>query len=152
MSRDGSPEASVGLNEVLENGIEWMRSLKAALLDEREALERRDSEGLVAAARSKEALAAKLLIVDRHRTEIGLLTERIAGGENRAMQERLSTFRQIASDCERLNRTNGTIIRSRHRQVMDGLSILRGLDHDEDTYTPRGRTEAAVGRRTLTEA
>jgi flagellar biosynthesis/type III secretory pathway chaperone len=152
VSRDGSPEDNAGLEEVLDNGIEWMRSLKAALIDEREALEHRDSDGLVAAARSKEALTAKLRIVDRHRTEIGLLAAQTARGGNRAMRERLSTFRQIASDCEHLNRTNGIIIRSRHRQVMDGLAILRGRDHGEDTYTPRGKTAAAVGRRTLTEA
>jgi flagellar biosynthesis/type III secretory pathway chaperone len=152
VSQDGSPEDSIGLDEVLENGIEWMQSLKAALMDEREALEHRNSERLAAAARTKDALTTKLLIVDRHRTEIGLLAEQVARGDNRKMQQRLITFRRIASDCERLNRTNGIIIRARHRQIMDGLSVLRGRDHDEDTYTLRGKAEATGSRRTLTEA
>jgi flagellar biosynthesis/type III secretory pathway chaperone len=156
---DSARSAESGeLAQILRSGIEWMRGLKDALLDERAALERRDTEALAATARSKEQLARKLLSVDRLSSEIETLgraadaDKRNDGGPDERLHGLLRTFRTVARDCERLNLTNGTIIRSRQRQVAEGLAVLRGRDRDEDTYTRAGSSAASGTRRVLTEA
>lgn len=143
-----------GLNElqqVLEDGIDWMRSMRASLVEERSALELRDAERLAEASSRKARYAEQLLGVDWQQAG-KRLEDRAAAGNGRAIQARWQAFLAIADDCERLNRTNGAIISARRRQLADGLAILQGRNHNEDTYSPRGATAAGGGRRTLTEA
>jgi flagellar biosynthesis/type III secretory pathway chaperone len=152
MSDHDSGRDGAGLGQILDRGIELMHGLKAALLDEREALAQRDAERLQEAAGRKDQLARQLLVVDSHKSEIRALAEQAGDSGKTGFRGRWQQLQDMVRDCERLNRTNGTIIRARRQQVMDGLSVLRGRDHDEDTYTLSGTTASTIGRRTLTEA
>jgi flagellar biosynthesis protein FlgN len=141
-----------GLADIIEHGIGCMQALKAALLDERDALAQRDAKRLADAVTSKEQLTRKLLVVERHKAELGRLTAQAPASPASAVRGRALELREIARECEQLNQTNGTIIRSRRQHVIDGLSVLRGRDYDEDTYTLSGATATSIGRRSLTEA
>jgi flagellar biosynthesis/type III secretory pathway chaperone len=151
VSEQGSDRGPTELQEVLENGLDWMRGMKATLVEERSALESRDSERLAEASTLKEQFAKLLLSVDWQSTEV-LLQDQPPNGAGEAVQQHWRAFLEIASDCERLNRTNGAIISARRQQVKDGLAILQGRNHNEDTYSQSGATAAASSRRTLTEA
>ena len=61
-------------------------------------------------------------------------------------------FRDIAGECDALNKTNGAIIHLRRQQVLDGLSILRGNPNETITYSPTGSGTTAMAGRPLTEA
>jgi flagellar biosynthesis/type III secretory pathway chaperone len=135
------------LEKMLNDGIRCMQGLKSILADERVALERRDAIALESTAKSKEELANKLTGFDRYAADIKNLA-----GATGSLSDRWREFQSIAKDCDLLNRTNGTIIRSRQQQVLAGLSLLRGNGSNDSTYTSTGSAPADVGRRTITEA
>jgi flagellar biosynthesis/type III secretory pathway chaperone len=136
------------LKEILSDGLGYVGNLKKALIEERDALENRDTELLASTAQSKETLAKNLAMFDFFRTDI----ENFARHDNGAVLDAWNEFQAIARDCDSLNRTNGAIIRARHDQISTGLSLLQGRDRSSDTYSPSGATAAASGRRSLTEA
>lgn len=136
------------LKEILSNGMEYVQDLKAVLVEEREALERRDTKLLEEAAKSKQTLAKNLAMFDFFRADIKTFAE----DESGSILDCWSQFQTVARDCDELNRTNGAIIRSRHEQVLAGLSLLQGRENDANTYTSTGSSAGSSGRRTLTEA
>ncbi|MDH3748939.1 MAG: flagellar protein FlgN [Gammaproteobacteria bacterium] len=135
------------LEEVLSDGIEFVHDLKAVLVQEREALERRDTKLLEEAAKTKQTLAKNLAMFDFFRADI----ETLAENESGPFSDSWTKFQSVARDCDELNRTNGAIIRSRHEQVLAGLSLLQGREQYADTYTSNGAAEGSPGRRKLTE-
>jgi flagellar biosynthesis/type III secretory pathway chaperone len=136
------------LKEILQDGIEYVTDLKAVLVEEREALERRDTKLIEAAAKSKQTLAKNLSMFDFFRADIQTLAGKGAG----QVSDLWGRFITVARACDQLNRTNGAIIRSRQEQVLAGLSLLQGREQDADTYTPTGSAAGSAGRRRLTEA
>lgn len=58
----------------------------------------------------------------------------------------------IARDCDRLNATNGSIIRLRRQQAMARLTLLRGSEFDNDTYGASGVEANSAGGRALAQA
>jgi len=136
------------LKEILSDGRGYVGDLKEALIEERDALENRDTELLASTAQSKETLARNLAMFDFFRADI----ENLARQDNGAILDAWNEFQAIARDCDSLNKTNGAIIRARHDQISTGLSLLQGRDQNSNTYTPSGSTAASSGRRSLTEA
>ena len=142
--------ASIGqprLEEILSEAIEHLHGLKAVLTEERGALEHRDSNLLEATAKSKQDIAEKLAVLDKCSADIKSLA-----GKTGPLSARWREFQDIARDCDLLNKTNGLIIRSRQQQVLAGLSLLRGSERNDNTYTQAGAATGNIGRRSLTEA
>lgn len=135
------------LKEILSDGIDYINGLKAVLVEERDALERRDSTLLESSAKTKETLAKNLAMFDFFRDDIATL----AANDNGEISDSWQTFQSIARDCDELNQTNGLIIRSRHQQVLTGLAVLQGRDGSAETYTSSGSAAATAGKRKLTE-
>jgi flagellar biosynthesis/type III secretory pathway chaperone len=157
-----SSDAGARMKSVLAEGIARALELKAALVEERDALERRDTARMADAANGKERLVAELARVEESRTSIigraGLagvadamraLADDCNSAELAASWER---YRGVARDCDVLNRTNGAIIQLRRRQIIDGLTLLRGEPPAAGTYSETGAAETGAGRRALTEA
>jgi flagellar biosynthesis/type III secretory pathway chaperone len=142
-----SHDSRTNLEAVLSNGIESMRNLKSLLLEERIALEQLDPDRLAATASSKRDLVAKLAGFIELDTAIAHVPE-VPG----PLADHWQKLRQVARECNELNRVNGTIIRSRHQQVLDGLAVLCGKEKLDSTYTASGSASAPNNRRTLTEA
>lgn len=136
------------LKEILSDGVVYINDLKAILVSERDALERRDTAQLEDAAGSKLTVAKNLSMFDFFRTEI----EELAANDSGSVSDAWNQFRSIAKECDELNRTNGAIIRARHEQVVTGLSLLQGRDRDAETYSSKGSASAASGRRKITQA
>lgn len=136
------------LKDILSDGLEYITSLKAVLVEERGALENRDTVLLETTSKSKETLAKNLAMFDFFRADI----ESLATSDDRSIFDAWHNFQSIARDCDALNRTNGAIIRARHDQVLTGLSVLQGRERDSDTYSSSGSTVGSAGRRSLTEA
>lgn len=136
------------LAAILSDGFGYLTELKAVLIEERGALEDRDTGLIESTAKSKETLAKNLAMFDFYRAEI----ESLAAENDSAIADSWNEFQSVARDCDRLNRTNGAIIRARHDQVTTGLSLLQGRERNTDTYTSKGTTRASAGRRSITEA
>lgn len=155
---DVSGEAGATMKTTLERCIDCALELKTALADERAALERRDTDAMAGAAEAKERLTAELAGLEESR-------RRIAGGGGDATMRALADgcgdadlaahwdrYRDVARDCDALNRTNGAIIQLRRRQIVDGLTLLRGEPPAAGTYTQTGAARVGAGGRELTEA
>jgi flagellar biosynthesis/type III secretory pathway chaperone len=136
------------LEEILSDGLGYVGDLKSALIEERNALENRDTTILETTAKSKQTLAKNLAMFDFFRADI----ESLAKERNGSILDDWNKFQTIARDCDAMNKTNGAIIRARYDQLATGLSLLQGRDTNANTYTPSGSTVAATGRRSLTEA
>lgn len=146
----GTPRAKdkSELEEILSDGLSYVGDLKTALIEERDALESRNTELLETTAQSKQTLAKNLAMFDFFRADI----ESFANEQDGSTLEAWNEFQSIARDCDELNKTNGAIIRTRYDQLAAGLSLLQGRDRNTDTYTPSGSTAASSGRRSLTQA
>lgn len=140
-------DGRANLETVLSDGIASMRSLKSLLLEERTALEQLDPDRLAATASSKQDLVAKL--AGFHELETAFANPVAAPGP---LADHWRELRRVARECDELNRVNGTIIRSRHQQVLDGLAVLSGNERRDSTYTASGSASAPTNRRSLTEA
>jgi flagellar biosynthesis/type III secretory pathway chaperone len=136
------------LEEVLTDGLGYVGALKSALIEERNALENRDTTILETTAKSKQTLAKNLAMFDFFRADI----ESLANEQSGSLLVAWNEFQTIARDCDAMNRTNGAIIRARYDQLATGLSLLQGRDKNSNTYTPSGSTVTSTGRRSLTEA
>lgn len=150
------------MKSVLEKGIACALELKAALIDERDALERRDTARMADAANGKERLVVELARLEESRTRIiGIAGFDGAADAMRALADSCDSpdlasswerYRGVARDCDTLNRTNGAIIQLRRRQIIDGLTLLRGEPPAAGTYSETGTADTGAGGRALTEA
>jgi flagellar biosynthesis/type III secretory pathway chaperone len=136
------------LEEILSDGLGYVGALKSALIEERNALENRDTSSLEKTAQSKQTLAKNLAMFDFFRADI----ESFANERSGSILDDWNEFQTIARDCDAMNKTNGAIIRARYDQLATGLSLLQGRDKNSNTYTPSGTTVTSTGRRSLTEA
>ncbi len=149
--------------EILSESVRCALGLKETLAEEREALERRDTVSLNSAAVSKTALIRQLAKLNEARSEVseqagfGSSTGKMAALADWCDDDSLVTncwqhFREIASECDLLNKTNGAIIHLRRQQILEGLSVLRGDQRDANTYAPAGTATNGMAGRALTEA
>jgi flagellar biosynthesis/type III secretory pathway chaperone len=136
------------LREILSDGLGYVGDLRKALIDERAALEHRDTAALETTAKSKQTLAKNLAMFDFFRADI----EVFAREQNGPVLDAWNEFQSIARDCDTLNKSNGAIIRARYDQLSTGLSLLQGRDRNSGTYSPSGASVDSSGRRSLTEA
>jgi flagellar biosynthesis/type III secretory pathway chaperone len=161
---NGSPDDTrYRIVEILSESVRCALGLKETLTDEREALERRDTVSLNTAAASKATLIRQLAKLNETRGEI---SEQAGFGSSTANMEALAEwcdddllvtncwqhFREIAGECDLLNKTNGAIIHLRRQQILEGLSVLRGDQRDANTYAPAGSATNGMAGRALTEA
>lgn len=163
MSTSTPAETRSRIQEILRDSVHWALGLKETLDQEREALEQRDIDALNQVAMTKEVLIRKLANLEVARAAA---SEEAGFGSSPAEMESLTewcdkdlsttnswkNFREIANECDARNRTNGAIIRLRRQQIIDGLSLLRGDEHDSSTYTSTGSASSEIGGRALTEA
>jgi len=163
MSNTSADDTRNQIVKILGESVDCALGLKETLVEERDALERRDTVSLNTAAMSKASLIRKLARLNEARGEV---SEQAGFGNGTETMDDLATwcddaslvsncwhhFREIASECDLLNKTNGAIILLRRQQILDGLSLLRGNQHDTNTYTPTGSTTNTIAGRPLTEA
>jgi flagellar biosynthesis/type III secretory pathway chaperone len=162
MSRRAAAETRQGLQKVLSDSIRCALSLKEILVDEKQALQQRDTVALGENSGLKESCIKKLAALELARGEIsrdagfaaGLndmpaLTQWCDQGDVIAGDWR--QFMQIARQCDALNATNGAIIRIRRQQILAGLSLLRGTDANAETYGISGSGTTGFGGRELAE-
>lgn len=138
-------------------------ALESALQDERAALEANDADALGTATSAKHEPVSRLAALERERATVA----RAAGFDpgpgamdallgwcdlEAALADEWRRFLDVARHCERLNTTNGAIIRLRRQQVMAGLAILRGGDVSPETYAASGVEAGSLGGRALAQA
>lgn len=135
------------LSELLDAGTRAAETLAGHLQAERAALETEDLEALGRAAQAKEAVLSDLERVESRRS--ALLARCGLAADSAAMQalgERCDDpavltgkwqhYLAVADDCQRVNTTNGAILRLRQQQIASTLAVLTG--GREATYGPRG--------------
>ena len=163
MSSASADDTRHRIVKILDDSVRCARGLKETLVEEREALERRDSVSLNTAAITKTKLISKLAKLNQARGEVSELagfgsgTEKMEAlaewcDDDLRVTECWQHFREIASECDALNKTNGAIIQIRRQHVLDGLSLLRGNSRDPGTYAPTGSATSAIAGRSLTQA
>lgn len=163
MSDESAHETRDRIIKVLTESVDCALGLKETLVDERDALERRDTISLHTAAASKAGLIRKLANLNETRGEISKQAGFSRGTEtmedlaawcddDSLVSNCWQHFREIARECDLLNKTNGAIILLRRQQILDGLSLLRGNQNSTSTYTPTGAAANSVAGRELTEA
>ncbi len=163
MSCASPDDTRIRIVKILGDSVRCVHDLKDILVEEREALEQRDTESLNTAASSKLALVSKMAELNKNRGEV---SEQAGFGNDPDNIDALadwcdddleitSAWQQlqvIASECDQINRTNGAIIHLRRRQVLDGLSVLRGEQNNDSTYAPAGSATSSAAGRTIVEA
>jgi len=163
MSNESADETRERIIRILTESVDCVLGLKETLVEERDALERRDTTSLNTAAVSKASLIRKLASLNETRGEI---SKQAGFGSSTETMDELAAwcdddslvsncwrhFREIASECDLLNKTNGAIILLRRQQILEGLSLLRGNQSDTSTYTPTGSATNSVAGRQLSEA
>ncbi len=131
------------LEHTLEHLIEQFTALKTILGDESDALERRDPDGLLAAAGRKHDCAVRIArLEDDLRDALGGVslheTLQRASAAQRAMYEPLHTsLTTLAWECRHYNAVNGKVIHRSRQSVAELARILSGSD-GESIYTARG--------------
>lgn len=151
------------LARIVADSRRHAEALLAALENERSALAANDAEALGSAVTAKHGPVSKLAALEQERADasrdagfepgpVGM--DAVIGwcDEESLLADGWSRFIEIARDCERLNTTNGAVIRLRRQQVMTGLAILRGGEYGTETYAASGVEAGTPGRRALAEA
>lgn len=163
MSRPSAAATREQIAAVLGESVLHALGLREALLEERHALEQRDTAALAQAVAIKGDCVAKLKKLEEQRAAVCRSAGFDAGPEQMARisdwcdEDSLidSGWRQlmeIAAECNTMNLTNGAIIRMRSQMVESNLAVLRGADPTPDTYGRAGQDGAAMHQRSLAEA
>ncbi|MDH4047918.1 MAG: flagellar protein FlgN [Gammaproteobacteria bacterium] len=151
------------LQKVLGDSVHCVLDLRDVLLQERGALEQRDTALLGKSADLKESCIRKLAAFEDARGEISrdagfsaslddmsALTEWC--DKDAVIRNCWSQFTEIARECDALNSTNGAIIRVRRQQILAGLALLRGGEVPVESYGIKGSETTGFGGRELAEA
>ena len=157
MTDDSRNLARARLERILADSVQQAERLRTALEAERAALGKNDADALDAASAAKAEPVSRLAALDAERvaatrdagfaTSPAAMDEVIRDSDDSMLANGWRRLIEIARDCERLNSVNGAIIRARRRQVIAGLTILRGSKPDRDTYAASGiEAHSPVGR------
>jgi len=63
-----------------------------------------------------------------------------------SLQESQSKLEELLEKCRHQNSVNGMVISMSQRNVQRNLNILKGVDQNSMTYTPKGQT-TSIGKR-----
>lgn len=151
------------LERIICDSVQGAIGLREILTNEREALERQDTIALHSAATEKEVCIRKLESLEKERAELSVACGFASGPED--MQSLLAWcndelpvkdtwrhFLEVATTCNDLNATNGSIIRLRRSQIQNALELLRGGNLEPEPYSPEGRKPAGNTGRALAHA
>jgi flagella synthesis protein FlgN len=144
MSREPLPDRE--LARLLDEQIDAMQAVLAALEAERDALTRRDGDALLQAIDSKAARVASAETIEERRqaliSSLGIpLHAGRRGREFSADAGIASRWQQVVAlteRCRAVNEANGRLIRGQRRRVDGTLRILRGESADAVEYGPAG--------------
>ncbi len=148
---------------IIADSLDCASELKAALQNERRALENQDTDALYAVVDSKNLCAQTLQRLEQTRGQ--LCSEWGFSAAPEQMQSVLDwcdedgqlglgwrELLDIAAEGNALNLTNGAIIRVRQQHMESSLSVLRGVTPGSDTYGQNGAESGDTSRRSLAEA
>jgi flagellar biosynthesis/type III secretory pathway chaperone len=163
VTTDSRSAARARLEGILADSAQQADRLRSVLKSERAALEHNDADALDAAAAAKAEPVARLATLDTERAGAGREAGFTAGSaamdeiiawcdEGSVLANGWRRLLEIARDCERLNATNGAIIRLRRQHVAARLTMLRGSEFDGDTYAASGIEAPPPGGRALAQA
>ncbi len=163
MTRPSPSDARERIVQILGDSVIHALGLKQLLLDEREALERQDTDGLDRAVDDKGRYIDQLQALENDRGSLCEASGFHAGpeqmqdmtewcDENSVVADGWSHLMNVAAECNQLNLANGAIIRLRQQHAEAGLAVIRGRDQDPATYARTGSDSAARLNRTLAEA
>jgi len=149
--------------ELIGNSVYHALGLKESLEDEHRALESQDMDALRSAVDNKSKCVAALQSLEQERRELCELAgfesgpaqmERMAEwcDEDSVLENCWQHLLDIAVECNAMNMTNGSIIRSRQQQIEAGLAVIRGGAADPSTYGRGGRDQGGPSQRSLAEA
>ena len=154
-------------NEALKDNVSESISnaldLRAILGEERDALERKDTDSLSDTAIRKRLLISKLEELDNARArvseslgyganpdDISLLAAQCDSGD--LLLESWQRFLDVALECRQMNACNGAVIRTRQEQIRVAIRLLRDGTTESDMYGPDGQNRGDNGNRVLAEA
>jgi len=159
MTRPDSAAARTQVVKIIGDCVYHAIGLKETLEDERKALEEQDMTALSAAIGDKEKCVSELRAKEEQRKELCTASGFAAGpeqmdqmiqwcDEDSAVANCWQHLIEIAVECDRLNGSNGQIIRGRQQQIESSISILRG-EPKPHTYgrsgtEPRGHTLRSI--------
>jgi flagellar biosynthesis/type III secretory pathway chaperone len=162
MARPSASEARTRIVEVVGESVYHALGLKESLEVERSALEAQDTDALHDAVSVKGKCVDLLRQLEEKRAA---LCESFGFKANARQMEQLSDWCDenseiancwshlisIAAECNALNLTNGAIIRIRQQHMDSNLAVLRGADHNPDTYARHGAEHAGLAQRSLAQ-
>lgn len=132
------------LAALLRLEIDALRAVLGSLEVEREALEQRSAEALIAASQAKvEAVNRATQLEKEHRDFLAANQ-----GAQAAPDNLKNELKDLATQCRRLNEANGHMIRGQRRRIEGSLNVLRGGRAAPDTYGRDGETRTLRGART----
>lgn len=154
MPRDSLPDRD--LARLLDEQIEAMQAVLAALDAERVALAQRDGDALLQAVSDKAASLSTAGGVEARRQQ---WLERMGfsdrGGHHHrnfaadaGVSQRWQQVLTLTEQCRALNDSNGQFIRGRQRRVDGALRLLRGESAPAE-YGPAGERRSRSGQRIL---
>lgn len=162
MRAEVTQESQVHLEQILHAGVHCATGLKEILKEERNALETQNTDALNNSGKNKHVFLTKLEDLEVERRKIC-----IAGGfepDAPGMEQLVKTcdsdspllgywtdFVDLARECSDLNIANGAIINLRRQQIAGALSVVRGENHDNETYSRNGRDNPGNTKRILAE-
>ncbi len=131
-----------GFPTLLEQEVAALRAVLATLHAEREALDGRDSEALLAASNAKAEAVARAARLEQECRQHAAAN---AGTQSRDVEALLGDLKRLAAECRQQNEANGLLIRGQRRRVEGSLNVLRGGRAVADTYGRDGETSLTRG-------
>ena len=148
----------ISFNQLLNNELELLNSLKQLMLNEKAAVENNQVEELIPIAEVKQQILEQVEKASFNRQHF--LNKHVQGQSGLAQLEtyvmttrspdnlmaQFNSLQQTLQDCQDLNNTNAKIIAMSQKTVERNLNILKGVDENAMVYTADGSTEASQSR------
>lgn len=159
-----TPEhAKAELQRMLIESVNCAIGLREILTAELEALRNKDTTALNKSAMDKDVCIGNLQNLETQRANLSVSCGFGSGpedikpllawcDEDSVVKNLWEHFLEVAMTCNKLNATNGSIIRLRRSQIMNALAILRGGESEPELYGPEGRDSGGTTGRALAEA
>jgi flagellar biosynthesis/type III secretory pathway chaperone len=140
----------------LDEQIDAMQSVLAALEAEQQALKRRDADALLQAVNGKATSLARADELEKRRQTLIEQTSFFESGRSgrpfstdAGITHRWQQLLALAHQCRAINDSNGLLIRGQRRRVDMTLQILRGSSAAPAEYGPGGESRSRAGARNL---
>ncbi|WP_286265328.1 flagella synthesis protein FlgN [Thalassotalea atypica] len=129
-------------NPLLEEQFNLLSQLEKLLVQEKEVLQQRDSEALIALSQVKEQLLADIQTNDQTIATSQVFIQQKNSGQ---LSERLNDVESCLQRCKELNEVNGQIVA--HSQVaIERMksALLESRDKSSMTYDSKGKKHAGL--------